>query len=254
MSNVFIENIEKLNFFEFSSNEEAAANIIANWIETKKSTLVNYTYYANYILLRKNDAYVRSLLASDFILIDGIGMEIYIRKVSRTRIKSVNLTDVNALFLQKLSEKNIGIALYGTTKERIECCAKKLRDQNNSNNIYYYQDGFSPLVWDAIKSKTALFVGLGTPKQEIWIKDNFEKIISKKLLVISVGGFFDFCSGFYKRAPESWRKFKFEWLWRLIFHPSIHYKKNLRNLSIFYYSYIDKFNPQIKKLNIKKYP
>ncbi len=217
--------------------------------------VVNYVYYANYVLLRRSDEYARSLLFSDYILPDGIGMAIYFKKVLGKKIKSLNLTDLNSLFLKVLTERNTGIALYGTTHKSIESCVRKLRQKNKDNNIYYYQDGgFSSLDWNAIKPDTALLIGLGTPRQEVWIKDNHRNILSKNLLVISVGGFFDFCSGFYKRAPELWRKCKLEWLWRLILHPGLHYKKNLRNLSIFYYPYVDKFNSQIRKLNIKKYP
>ena len=250
MRNIFFENIEKLNFFNFPTRKEAANFIITDWQKSKKSMVVNYIYYSNYVLLRKHNEYARAILLSNYLLSDGIGMEIYFKKVIGKKITNLNGTDLNPLFLRELKERNIPIALYGTTRDNIECCTKKLLNQNI--NIYYYHDGFSPLNWGLIKPNSALFVGLGTPKQEIWVQDNWDKILTQNLLIVTVGGFFDFCSGFYKKAPHYLINLHLEWLWRLMLNPIRHYKKNMRNLTIFYYLFADTLNPRIKKLTIKK--
>ena len=92
-------------------------------------------------------------------------------------------------------------------------------------------------IWNKIPENSVLFVGLGTPKQEIWVSDNINTIRQKKLLIISVGGYFDFLSGKFHRAPYLFRKLNLEWLWRT---PHCSMKRNLRNLYIFYYIFRDK--------------
>ena len=61
-------------------------------------------------------------------------------------------------------------------------------------------------------------VALGSPKQEIWIKVNQEKLNANVLQ--GVGGTFDVIAGNVKRAPVIWRKFNLEWLYRLLSQPS----------------------------------
>ena len=62
-----------------------------------------------------------------------------------------------------------------------------------------------------------LFVAFGSPKQEIWIYKNLDKLPVK--VAIGVGGAFDFLSGKVKRAPNWVRNLGFEWLFRLINQP-----------------------------------
>lgn len=69
-----------------------------------------------------------------------------------------------------------------------------------------------------------VFVGLGHPKQELFIdmvKDQLVKMGYKRPIVLmAVGGTFDFISGRVKRAPLWLRKINLEWLYRLIKEPS----------------------------------
>ena len=80
--------------------------------------------------------------------------------------------------------------------------------------------GWLPQEWtEALKSKKVdiLFVAFGSPKQEIWIADNLNKIPAK--VVVGVGGSFDFISGKVPRAPKFVRNLGLEWLFRLIIQP-----------------------------------
>lgn len=59
-----------------------------------------------------------------------------------------------------------------------------------------------------------LCIGLGTPKQDYWIDDHITKI--KGAVMLPCGALFDFFGGRVKRAPASFRKAGFEWLYRLV--------------------------------------
>lgn len=60
-----------------------------------------------------------------------------------------------------------------------------------------------------------LWIGLGSPKQDVWIEAHCEKL--KGCIIVPSGATFDFFSGKIKQAPRWIRSSGFEWLFRL-FH------------------------------------
>ena len=82
-----------------------------------------------------------------------------------------------------------------------------------------YSDENSRVVEKIVQaSPDIILVCLGSPKQEIWIMQNAQKIPSLKLS-IGLGGSFDVWSGEKKRAPMLFRKLYLEWLYRIITDP-----------------------------------
>ena len=61
-----------------------------------------------------------------------------------------------------------------------------------------------------------IWVGLGAPKQEIWMAAHENRV---KGLMIGVGAAFDYESGNIKRAPKWMQKYNLEWLYRLVQDP-----------------------------------
>jgi N-acetylglucosaminyldiphosphoundecaprenol N-acetyl-beta-D-mannosaminyltransferase len=97
-------------------------------------------------------------------------------------------------------------------------------------------DYFNQIVKKIIDSHTQIvFVGLGAPKQEYFIdtishwllainsnqiaKNQKLKANSLPILLMSVGGSFDFISGRIKRAPLLIQNIGLEWVWRLFTEP-----------------------------------
>jgi len=63
-----------------------------------------------------------------------------------------------------------------------------------------------------------IFVGMGFPRQEEWIYQNFHHF--DKGIFIGVGGTIDILAGVAKRAPESWQRLSAEWLYRFLQKPT----------------------------------
>lgn len=80
------------------------------------------------------------------------------------------------------------------------------------------------------KKPDIIWVGLGAPKQEIFMSKLLPHI--DKGLMIGVGAAFNFYSGYktYKRAPKILRKLKLEWLYRLVREPKKTFPRILRNI------------------------
>lgn len=90
----------------------------------------------------------------------------------------------------------------------------------------FYSPPFRPLtdeedkeIVDRINESGAqvVWVGVGSPKQEIWMRDHVGLI--KGATLIGVGAAFDFQSGAVARAPKWMQKSGFEWLHRLLSEP-----------------------------------
>jgi len=75
-----------------------------------------------------------------------------------------------------------------------------------------------------------LFVGLGCPKQEVWMSRNSPRISA---VMIGVGAAFDFIAGTVNRAPPMFRDNGFEWLYRLVSEPARLWRRYLIYNSVF---------------------
>ena len=67
-----------------------------------------------------------------------------------------------------------------------------------------------------------LWVGLGAPKQEVWMASHKNKISA---VMIGVGAGFDFHAGVVKRAPVWMQRSGLEWLYRLFQDPKRLWKR-----------------------------
>jgi N-acetylglucosaminyldiphosphoundecaprenol N-acetyl-beta-D-mannosaminyltransferase len=90
-----------------------------------------------------------------------------------------------------------------------------------------------------------VWVGLGTPKQELWMAEHRERL--KAPVLIGVGAAFDFLSGRKPQAPKWMQRSGLEWLFRLVNEPKRLWKRNLVNNPTFLILVI------LQILGIKKY-
>jgi len=78
-----------------------------------------------------------------------------------------------------------------------------------------------------------LWVGLGSPKQDIWMHRNRKKLDAP--LLIGVGAAFDFLAETKKRAPGFMQRLGLEWLYRFILEPGRLWKRYLVYNVVFVY-------------------
>lgn len=218
---------------------------IETLVQEKKGVVLNYLYWVSFVKSRKNKKYAEALINSDINLIDGIGLQTYLKLVFGKKCENMNGTDFNPVLVEYFNKKKYKIALYGSDKENIKNCYNKLKEKIKT--LYFFQDGYSNLDFKNIEDGSVLFVGLGTPKQELWVMENIKEIRKKKILVVTVGGYFDFVSEKYKRAPKFIRKIKLEWLYRILERPDLHFVKYLNNFYFPYFLIKDFFQVSLGK-------
>lgn len=149
----------------------------------------------------------------------------YCRQVLPERITGVDL-------MEKIcglsAEKNWKVYLLGGERGIAEKTAEVLQSRYLSLKIAGAQQGFEnylagmPVNIQAEKITQSkadiLFVAMGSPKQDFFIKQILPQLPSVKM-AMGVGGAFDFIAGKAKRAPLIYQDLGIEWLWRLCVEP-----------------------------------
>ncbi|WP_081825636.1 WecB/TagA/CpsF family glycosyltransferase [Bacillus sp. UNC41MFS5] len=123
---------------------------------------------------------------------------------------------------------------YGSTEETLEKLYNKLIVEYPGIQIAgMYSPPFRPLdahedeefVKKITQTKPDIvWVGLGAPKQEVWMAEHQGKVDG---VMIGVGAGFDYFAGNINRAPEWMQKSNLEWVYRLIQEPKRLFKRYL---------------------------
>ncbi len=195
---------------------------------------VLYTPNPEIVMGAKDDCSLRDLInKGDLITADGIGI-IYAARIKGKPIKErVTGYDLSLKLLDIANENNYSLYLLGGKDGVAKSAAENIRKDYPNVRIVGYHHGYfkgshtgndnsedeMKIIEDINSSKPdIIFVGLGFPKQEIWIDKNRYKIAGK--VIIGNGGVMDVLSGNLKMTPDIFRKLGVEWLHRLLREPS----------------------------------
>ena len=256
-----------LNKLYIGTSPELVDDILETY-EDQKFCIVNFLYFANIVSqevfseskdqTEKQREYKKILLKADYLLPDGIALQTYyflanlfgVIKSPKSRLPNLNGTDFTPYFLDEIKKRygnqKINLILYGSTLKGIEKATEFMT--RKGFNVIYSQDGFREFEREEAIEKledyqdtiNILLVGRTTPKiplQELRTLRNLSKIKTNELLVMNVGGLFDWWAGLQKRAPKIVRELKCERLWRLIADPKRNMKKVLNTLKIIPYTF-----------------
>ena len=118
---------------------------------------------------------------------------------------------------------NYSLCFFGGTPETASKAVKAWQKKFPSLSILS-QDGYiseeEEAKWkQTLKEKQpqVIFVGIGVPKQELWIREN--RYLCPNSIWVGVGGSFDIWAGNKSRAPMWLRNNNLEWSYRLYQEP-----------------------------------
>ena len=160
---------------------------------------------------------------ADMVIADGIGI-IYGAKILGTPLKQ-KLPGIEFAqnLMVRMAQEGKTLFLLGAKPGVAEEAGRKLQEKYPGLKIVGTHDGYfkedEPVV-EAIRQSGAdvVFVCLGAPKQEKWMKKNGEATGAH--LLLGLGGCLDVFSGTVQRAPEIYQKLGLEWFHRLMKNPS----------------------------------
>lgn len=175
----------------------------------------------------KDNKVVDFFNSQKYCIPDGIGIIWASRKKRGTIRKVIPGIELMEDICSKSIEDNYRIFIYGTDEKTLNNAICELKNNYDGINIVGFENGYvdEKKALEKIKKANAdiLFVGLGSPKQERFIIDNYEELKNIKL-IMPVGGSIDVIGKKVTRAPKMIQKMKIEWLYRLIKEP-----KRLKN-------------------------
>lgn len=178
-----------------------------------------------------HDASFRELLnGAELVLPDGAGV-ILGAKLLKTPLKQkVAGIEFAQNMLPIMAEMGIRLFLLGGKPGVAELAAEKMLEQNPDLIICgmadgYYKDELSVLNRINESQADALYVCLGSPKQEYFMHKYVDAMGVK--LMCGLGGTLDGIAGTVKRAPRWMIRLQLEWLYRLIKEPR-RFKRMLR--------------------------
>jgi len=168
----------------------------------------------------EDKAYREAIQRADVIFPDGIGVVWAIRRIHKKQSSRITGIETMIELCRISQQRNWRVFLLGGRKEVVTKAAEHLNKQFNNIVCGYYHGYFTgnePVEMINKSGADLVFVGMGVPKQELWISENLSKI--NAILAMGVGGSFDVVSGFKKRAPVFIQKIHLEWLYRFFQSP-----------------------------------
>ena len=158
------------------------------------------------------------------VIPDGIGTVLAAKIINNPVKEKIAGIEVMEEIIKKCEKENKSIYLVGAKEDILQCCIEKLKDRYPNLNIIGNHDGYFDLnncdyVLKDIQNKKpyALFVAMGSPRQDAFIINNMNKLTCK--IFMGVGGSFDVFSGKVKRAPRWMISLGLEWLYRVSKEP-----------------------------------
>lgn len=192
-----------------------------------------YTPNTEIVMEAKKDESLKNILNGGSIVIpDGIGL-IYAAKIKKKNLpERVTGCDISFEMLDLAQREGYSIFLLGGKEGVAKEAGENLKKDYPNIKLAGVQNGYfkgahigysnheeEKVIIETINNSGAdiLFVGLGAPKQEVWINENKGRLNCK--VVIGNGGTVDILAGRIERAPEFFQKLGLEWLYRLVKDP-----------------------------------
>ena len=238
-----------------SASTSSVLKFIENKI-AKRVKIFIVTPNPEIVVQAQSDLLLASILNSaELSLPDGVGLvwaskwkELFVRNPLARKLNPlaqapragsqitsrVSGIDVMEAAIKKAAERGWRVFLLGGRPGVAEKAAENLRVQypnimvSNYDGPWLDSDGKPQNKKEEKKEREAiskinafkpylLFVAYGAPKQEKWVRSNYDKI--ETLVTMVIGGSLDYISGNVNRAPFWARRIGIEWLFRLAQEP-----------------------------------
>lgn len=218
---------------------EALARIAA-WAVRRESRMVCLCNVHSVVTARSDAAFGAAVQSSDLATPDGAPVAWLMRRLRRSAQPRINGPDLMWRYCAEAAQRDESIYLYGGSPQSLQLLQQRLRQAFPSLRI---AGACSPpfralsaaeddaAVRDIVASGAGtVWVGLGCPKQELWMASHRDRIPA---VLIGVGAAFDYHAGTLRRAPPWMQRCGLEWLYRLLKEPRRLWRRYLHTNSVF---------------------
>jgi len=207
---------------------EAARMLVEAAADRRKGLVV--TPNVDHVVIISRDASVRMVYQSaSWVFADGMPIVWLSRMLHPTGVpERVTGADLLPLVASQSAERGLRLFFCGGAEGVAERLVARLQEATPRVNVVGTYS--PPLGFESDPDESArmvarcnrakpdiLFLGLGTPKQELWAHRHQSQLDVGPILCF--GGAFDLTAGLKARAPMWLRNAGFEWAWRLANEP-----------------------------------
>lgn len=214
-----------------------AVGLIENWI-TQPYDIPHYivaTGFHGIWEAHKNPELRRVLNSADLFCPDGIA-PVWLSRLQQTPLYGrVTGPDLMLAFLTRANLTGYSSFFFGDTVETLEALKNRVQTEFPRHRVAgLLSPPFRPLTVEEDKhllqeinraAPDILWVGLGMPKQEWWIRRHLAEL--RVPVVAGIGAALRFVSGQVRRAPGWVGDYGLEWLWRLAMEPRKLWRRDL---------------------------
>lgn len=214
----------------------ASTKRIIQWAREGRSSMVCLGNVHMVMTAYDEQAFAEVLESADLVTHDGMPLVWALRLLGHRGIERVYGPHLMLFVCQAAAKRDIPIGLYGGSPEVLADLATRLQARYPGLRIpFQVSPPFRPTTREeddrdlrALRDSGAriLFVGIGCPKQELWIHRNKRRFAGPML---GVGQAFDIHSGHTRMAPRWIQNLGMEWFYRLCTEPRRLWRRYLKN-------------------------
>ncbi|WP_273846993.1 WecB/TagA/CpsF family glycosyltransferase [Rubrobacter calidifluminis] len=173
---------------------------------------------------------------ADLVVPDGRPLVWALRWLGVRGAPQARGADLLVYLVENAARAGIPVGFYGGTPESLEALVRVLGERFPGLEVacaisppfreLTEQEDEAYVRQIRASGARILFVGLGCPKQEMWMARHRGSIPA---VMVGVGAAFDFCSGRIRQAPGLLQKAGLEWAYRLSREPRRLWKRYLKH-------------------------
>ncbi len=213
---------------------DAAIGRISEWGRLHESRYVCFSNVHSVVTAAFDDRFGEALNTSDMCTSDGAPVTWMLRQLGAPKQPRLNGPDLMWRYLAVEAERGGKVYFYGSKQQTLRLLSARVKAAFPNLTIAGAHAPPFRALSDAEdeadvrrineSGANVVFVGLGCPKQEIWMAEHRGRI---QAVMIGVGAAFDFHAGVKTRAPEWMQRHGLEWAYRLWQEPKRLWKRYL---------------------------
>ncbi len=200
----------------------AIVEVLEKAIRLGKKTLVMTPDTTAVMRAQRDPVLCEAYWQADLVTPDGIGLIWGARLLGFPLPERVTGIDLVEELCRRAAQQGFTLFLLGGQPGVAQAAQRRLERRFPGIKIAgthhgYFTDDSQVLEAINVKRPNLLLVGLGVPRQELWMVKNRERLEAR--VIIGVGGSLDVLAGRVRRAPRGWQRLGLEWLYRVLRQP-----------------------------------
>lgn len=206
--------------------------VINRILKNKKTLIANHNLHSVFLFHFKS-GFRETFDRAEFVIVDGMPLVFWakFKGWAISRQNRVAFLDLKESFFTELNKIGASVFYLGGKDGVAQVAIDKLRIRFPRVRFACHH-GFFETVGEennrvlemlAAENPKVLLVGMGMPRQEMWILDNFEGL--PNAVILPCGAFFDYLAGEKKTPPRWLANFYLEWFYRFLCEPKRLFKR-----------------------------